>query len=117
MTSACNSDTLASGVGLSERSDRVRLEVTGPDRAKFLQNLTTNDIKRLATGRGCEAFVTSPQGKTIAYTIVLACEDRIVVRADPSGAQLALPHFQKYGVFDDVTIDDRSAETFELHLA
>jgi tRNA-modifying protein YgfZ len=104
-------------VGLADRSDRVRLEIAGPDRAKFLHNLTTNEVKRLPVGKGCEAFVTSLQGKTIAYVIVLVEEDRLMVRSDPGGAGLALPHLRKYGVFDDVTIDDVSDSTFELHLA
>jgi folate-binding protein YgfZ len=99
-----------------DRSDRVRLEVLGPDRAKFLHNLVTNEVKRLASGRGCEAFVTSPQGKTIGYVILHATDDRILVRSDPGGMSLALPHLQKYGIFDDVEIIDTSAETFEWHL-
>jgi folate-binding protein YgfZ len=98
------------------RSDRLRIEVTGPDRAKLLHNLTTNDVQRLAAGRGCEAFVTSTQGKTLAYTILLACDDRILVRSDPGGMELALPHMQKYGVFSDAAIEDVTATTFELHL-
>jgi folate-binding protein YgfZ len=109
-------ETMAAHVGLVDRSDRVRLEITGPDRGKFLHNLTTNEIKRMAVGRGCEAFVTSPQGKTIGYMVILAAEDRLVARADAGGAELALPHFRKYGVFDDVSIDDVSSSTFELHL-
>jgi tRNA-modifying protein YgfZ len=28
-----------------------------------------------------------------------------------------LPHFQKYGVFDDIVLEDRSGSTFEIHLA
>ena len=116
MLQASEFERMAVHVGLVDRSDRVRLEITGPDRAKFLHNLTTNEVKRLAVGRGCEAFVTSPQGKTIGYVIILAAEDRIIVRADPGGMELALPHFRKYGVFDDVAIDDRTAATFELHL-
>jgi tRNA-modifying protein YgfZ len=104
------------GIGLADRSDRIRIEISGPDRAKFLHNLTTNEVKRLAVGRGCEAFVTSTQGKTIGYVTILAAEDRLLVRTDPGGMELALPHFRKYGIFDDVAIDDRSAETFELHL-
>lgn len=103
--------------GLIDRSDRVRVEVSGPDRAKFLHNLTTNEVKRLPAGRGCESFVTSLQGKTIGYVILLATEDRIIVRSDPAGLEVAMPHFRKYGVFDDVAIDDRSELTFELHLA
>jgi folate-binding protein YgfZ len=104
-------------LGFADRSDRVRLEITGPDRAKFLHNLTTNEVKRLPVGKGCEAFVTSPQGKTIAYVILLALEDRIWLRTDPDGASLALPHLRKYGVFDDVTIEDISDSTFEFHVA
>ena len=49
-----------------DRTSRVRLEIHGPDRAKFLHNLTTNDVKRLPEGTGHESFVTSPQGKTLA---------------------------------------------------
>ncbi len=104
-------------LGLTDRSDRVRIDVSGPDRAKFLHNLTTNEVKRLAVGRGCEAFVTSLQGKTIAYVIILAAEDRILLRTDPAGVGLALPHLRKYGVFDDVSIEDVSDSTFEFHLA
>lgn len=100
-----------------DRTDRVRLVVTGPDRAKFLHNLTTNDIKRLPAGQGVEAFVTSPQGKTIGYVTLLACDDKILVRTAAGGAEHVLPHFRKYGVFDEVEIDDAGAETFEYHLA
>ncbi|MGH7199269.1 MAG: hypothetical protein ACREJB_01600, partial [Planctomycetaceae bacterium] len=38
-------------------SGRTQMELTGDDRAKFLNNFCTNDIKRLAPGQGCEAFV------------------------------------------------------------
>src|ERR1700756_1483442 len=102
--------------GLIDRSDRVRVEGSGPARAKFLHNLTTNEVKRLRAGRGCEAFVTSLQGKTIGYVILLAADDRIIVRSDPGGLELAMPHFRKYGVFDDVQIEDHTESTFELHL-
>jgi tRNA-modifying protein YgfZ len=115
MPTANELKAIATQVGLADRSDRIRLEISGPDRAKFLHNLTTNEVKRLAVGRGCEAFVTSPQGKTIGYLIILAADDKLIARADPGGDVLAVPHFQKYGVFDDVAINDRSSSTFELH--
>ncbi|MGO9471554.1 MAG: YgfZ/GcvT domain-containing protein [Isosphaeraceae bacterium] len=116
MNPASDFQTIATHVGMADRSNRVRIEVTGPDRAKLLHNLTTNDVQRLPVGRGCEAFVTSTQGKTLAYTILLACDDRILVRSDPGGMDLALPHFRQYGVFSDVTIEDVTASTFEFHL-
>ena len=69
------------GVAWADRSERVRLEVGGRDRAKFLHNLTTNEVKRLPPGRGCETFVTSLQGKTLAIVNMLACTDSIFVCA------------------------------------
>ena len=108
---------VTNGVGFLDRSDRVRLDVAGPDRAKFLHNLTTNDVKRLTSGHGCEAFVTSPQGKTIGYVSLLAGDDLILVRTNPGGLELALPHLQKYGVFDDVALAVASERSFEFHLA
>jgi folate-binding protein YgfZ len=91
--------------------------VSGPDRAKFLHNLTTNEVKRLAVGHGQETFVTSPQGKTLGYATLLALEDRILLRTDPEGFKAVLPHFQKYGIFDDVAMQDVSPVTFEFFLA
>jgi folate-binding protein YgfZ len=100
---------VASGVALADRSGRIRLEVAGVDRAKFLHNLTTNEIKRMPVGRGCESFVTSLQGKTLGPESIMAL-------TDPGGLALALPHFQKYGVFDEIVLEDRSETTFEFHL-
>jgi len=104
-------------VGWIDRSARRRLEVAGPDAAKFLHNLTTNDVKRLPAGRGCEAFVTSPQGKTLAYVTILARPGSLLVRSDPDGLSAALPHLQKYGIFDDVELTDRTDDSREYHLA
>src|SRR5215218_7932093 len=90
---------------LADRSDRTRIAVTGPDRAKVLHNLTTNDVKRLEPGRGREAFVTSGQGKTLALTTIHAEPDRLLVRADPGTAAAILAHAAKYGVFDDAAFE------------
>jgi tRNA-modifying protein YgfZ len=108
---------IANHAGLFDRSDRRRLAVSGPDRAKFLHNLVTNDVKRLPIGKGCEAFVTSTQGRTLAFLIILAAEDAILIGTDAGGIDALLPHLRKYGVFDDVAIEDVSATTFEYHLA
>ncbi len=109
-------DALDHGVAWIDRSDRVRLDVTGSDRAKFLHNLTTNEIKRLAVRRGCEAFVTSLQGKALGFVLLHVDPDRILLRTDPGAFDPLLPHFQKYGALDDVAWEDRSGQTFEYHL-
>jgi folate-binding protein YgfZ len=102
--------------GWIDRSDRVRIEIGGPDRAKFLHNLVTNEVKKLAVGRGCEAFITSLQGKTLAYVSLIASESSILLRTDVGEADGVLGHLNKYGVFDDVTIEDVTSATFEIHV-
>ncbi len=102
--------------GWFDRSGRSRLEITGPDRAKFLHNLVTSDVKRMAEGSGSEAFVTSPQGKTLAYITILATDGALLLRTEPESLEGMLPHLRKYGVFDDVAIEDVSGKTFEIHV-
>lgn len=102
---------------LANRSDRVRQIVGGVDRAKFLHNYCTNDVKRLSKGRGCEAFVTSIQGRTLAWISIHERGDDLILRADPGGLELANPHFAKYALFDDVSFRDSSEETREFHVA
>lgn len=100
-----------------DRTYRARLQITGPDRAKFLHNLCTNDIKALRPGQGLEAFITNLQGKTLGYVTVLAGADALFLRTEANGFEAVLPHFAKYGIFDDVAWDDLSASTFEIHVA
>jgi folate-binding protein YgfZ len=102
--------------GWVDRSSRARLEIGGPDRAKFLHNLTTNDVKKLPVGHGQESFVTTLQGKILAYVTLLATETDIHLRTETASLEGLAPHLAKYGVFDDVTVREVSAGTFELHL-
>jgi tRNA-modifying protein YgfZ len=104
-------------VAWTDRSNQERLVIQGPDRARFLHNLTTNEVKRLAPGQGCEAFVTSLQGKTLGFVTLQVEDDRILLRTDPGSLEVLLPHFTKYGAVDDVVWSDDSAGTFEVHLS
>lgn len=109
-------DAARRSLALADRSERLRVLVTGPDRAKFLHNLTTNDVNGLEVGRGCEAFVTSPQGKTLAFVTLHADADRILLRSDPGALEELQPHLDKYGIFDDIHWTDTTARTYEFHL-
>jgi folate-binding protein YgfZ len=53
-----------------ERQDRGLVEVSGPDRASFLQGLLTNDVASLAAGEGCYAAYLTPQGRMITDVFV-----------------------------------------------
>lgn len=103
-------------VALAERPARLHLAITGPDRAKCLHNLSTNDVKRLPIGRGCEAFVTSLQGKTLAFVTLLALDDRIHLRSESASGPALKAHLAKYAALEDVHVADQSDSTFEFHL-
>lgn len=108
---------LKSSTWLIDRSERVRLSISGPDRARFLHNLTTNDVKKLPVFQGREAFVTSLQGKTLGLITIHALENRLIVRANDAAADLVIPHFRKYGLFDEIQLENETEQTFEFHVA
>ncbi len=110
-------EALRRSVAWIDRGDRLRLDVSGPDRAKFLHNLTTNDVKRLAVGSGREAFVTTPQGKTLAFISYLATDRNLIVRTEGPNTSALFTHLRKYSVFDNVEIEDASTRMLEYHVA
>jgi len=105
---------LTQGVGVTDLSDRTRLELRGSDRVSFLHAFCSNDIKRLAPGCGCEAFVTSPQGKTLGHVLVFCDTDRLLLDTSPGQAQSLSAHFNKYVISEDVEFVERTAELGNL---
>ena len=87
---------------------RTLLEFTGRDRATFLHNFTTNDIKALTPGQGCEAFAANIKGRIIAHLWIFVTENAIRVDAAPGMGPALLKHFDKYIITEDVQIADRS---------
>lgn len=110
-------EALSAGVGLVELGKRTQIEVAGADRASFLHNLCTNEIRKLATGSGCEAFLTTVQGKTLAHVLVFAGPEAIVLDTVPGEAEKILAHLDHYLVCEQVTLVDRTVEWSELLLA
>ena len=62
--------TLATGVGLVDRSHRGVLSVPGADRLDWLHSLTTQHLARLAPMRGTELLVLSPHGHVEHHAMV-----------------------------------------------
>ncbi|MBI3865115.1 MAG: aminomethyl transferase family protein [Planctomycetia bacterium] len=98
------------GAALFDLSHWTQLELTGADRAKFLHNFCTNDIKALAPGNGCEAFVTNVQGKILAHLFVYAGEDSLFLISAPGTGPRIVDHLSRYQINEDVAFRDLSAE-------
>ena len=75
---------LRESVGLADRSELGKVEVTGRDRASFLHGMLTNDVKGLAPGQGCPAAFLDAHGKVTALLAVYALEDRLWLELAPA---------------------------------
>lgn len=106
-----------SSAALFDLSDRTQLEITGGDRAKFLHNFCTNDIRSLQPGQGCEAFVCNVQGKTLGHVFVFASPDSLVLDTVAGAAPGLLKHLEKYHITEDVAFADRTGDWGTLLIA
>jgi len=99
---------------LFDLTGRTHIELTGGDRATFLHNFCSNDIKKLAAGQGCEAFVTNIKGRVLGHVFVFATETSLWLDADPGCGNDLVAHLDKYLIVEDVEIHHRSDELEEL---
>lgn len=91
--------------------DRTVIEITGADRATFLHGFCTNDIKKLAAGDGCEAFITNIKGRVLGHVFVRSAVDSLWLTTVPGAAETIVPHLDRYIITEDVQLHDRSPET------
>ena len=78
---------------------------SGTDARKFLQNLITNDIKRLDTGPVYSALLT-PQGKFIADFFLIPDGNDILMDVDTDAAAPFISRLNMYKLRADVTISE-----------
>lgn len=108
---------LATSAGLMEPGDRTQVELLGEDRAKFLHNLCTNEIRKLPAGAGCEAFLLDAKGHVVAYVWVFCQADSIVLETVPGQGAVIIGHLDRYLIREKVEIHDRTTAWSEMLIA
>lgn len=93
-----------------ERPDVRTLALTGPDRARFLNGMISNDVETLAAGQGMMAVKTSNKGRVEALIRVRATADALFIDVQESVAEKVLTTLAKFIIMDDCAIADVSAE-------
>jgi len=93
--------------GLLDCSTFGLVEVQGPDRIAFLQNLLSNDIQSLQPGGGCQAALLTPSAKVLADLLVLAEEKTHRLLGDGSQADTVLKTLDRYVITEAVTLVNR----------
>jgi folate-binding protein YgfZ len=110
-------DALSTGAGMADLSGRTLIAVTGADRVSFLHSFCTSDVKKLAEGQGCEAFVTNPQGKTIGHIYIFNLGETLQIDTAVGQAPTLIQHWERYVISEDVAFRDGTASHADLLLA
>jgi folate-binding protein YgfZ len=107
---------------LFDTSGAAKLLLTGPDAPMFLGNLSTNDIKSLPLGGGCEAYFCDPRAKVKLqawiYHVLLGDQRHAMwVETTPGRNTELLQYLDRYLISEQVDIADRTADFAQFHLA
>ncbi|HUJ58499.1 MAG TPA: hypothetical protein VLX92_08405 [Kofleriaceae bacterium] len=86
-----------------DRTAWGRLRVTGGDRERFLQGLTTVNVTAIAAhGWGA---ILSPKGRVLSVIDVIRAEDAFVIACEPQLAEPTRALLERYAVMDDVAFE------------
>jgi tRNA-modifying protein YgfZ len=101
------------GAALFDRSAAAKIELAGPEAAIFLHNLSTQDVKKLADGEGCETFLTNAKARVVAHGAVscLHWHGHPVYWFDtePGQAEPVLQHLNHFLISEQVELADRTS--------
>lgn len=88
-----------------DRSTWGRLRVTGGDRVRFLQGLTTVNVEKLADGAHGWGAILNPKGRVLSVIDIARLGEAFVVACEASLADKTRALLEKYAVMDDVTFE------------
>ncbi|MEX0793616.1 MAG: hypothetical protein WD045_10800 [Pirellulaceae bacterium] len=105
------------GLAVGSSPLQTRLRISGETHVRFIQGLCSGDVKTLAPGQACEAFFPTVQGKILAHGFLLRRAEAIEFLGWGDQREALLGHLNKYGIVEDVEIEDLSGEVGEILLA
>jgi len=88
-----------------DRSAWGRLAVTGADRERFLQGLTTVNVAAVADGGHAWGAILSPKGRVLSVIDIARDGARFVIACEPELAAPTRALLERYAVMDDVAFE------------
>ncbi|HUK54354.1 MAG TPA: glycine cleavage T C-terminal barrel domain-containing protein [Candidatus Binatia bacterium] len=85
-------------------------ELSGADRARYLNAVTSGDIRSLQPGGGALGLLLNAQGHIVAELETYALEDRFLLLSHAVAGQRTFETLDKYIIMDDCTLTDVSAQ-------
>ena len=110
-------NTLRSTCGAFHLVDQVKLRLTGKDRVRWLNGMTTNNIRDLSPEHGVYGFLLNPQGHILGDLTAYNRNDLIVVSTEASQLEKILATFDHYIIMDDVEVANITDEVASVGVA
>jgi tRNA-modifying protein YgfZ len=90
----------------ADRSDRGKLELTGPQRAWFLHQILTQSFEDIEPGEARDAALITAHGRMVGYMEALATDDALRLHFEPELIETLPDALQRYVFATQVTITD-----------
>src|SRR5438552_12778868 len=109
---------LHNGALFFDRSDRMRIRISGPKAAELVAGMVTNDVSALTPGEGQYAAALTPKGKIAADLRIFADDEGLLTDASPRAANNWRDIVKKYvnprvTPYRDVSAEVRDLGVFE----
>ena len=99
---------------LIDTNFRAVFSLSGADRVRYLNAITTGNIRDLAPGQGIIGLLLNAQGHILAELETLALEDRFILLGHELVREQTFCTLDKYIIMDDAVLTDQTAETGTL---
>ena len=91
--------------GVFHLSWRTKIAVTGKDRARWLHNMVTNNVRDLALNRGNYNFVLNAQGRILGDIYIYNRGESLVLDTDSAQVEPLLTAMKRYIIMDKVEMN------------
>src|SRR6201999_2481273 len=95
-------------VALVDKNYLAYFSFTGPDRARYLNAILTNNIKDLQPGQGNTSLLLNPQGRILAEIESQAEPDRLLCISHAMIRTQLAETLEKFIIMDDVALTDET---------
>lgn len=95
-----------STVGVVDKNYRAWFDLTGPDRARYLNAVLTNNIRDLQAGQGAVSLLLNSQGHILAELEAYIFAERIRIVTYGMIREKTFDTLEKFIIMDDATLTD-----------
>ncbi len=90
--------------------NRGAILISGDDARDFLQNIVTNDIKKVTSKNSIFSAILSPQGKYLSEFFIIQIKKGYLLDCDGDSTSELITNLKKYKLRSDVNIEDLSTD-------